>query len=150
MTGGPVPFALANVGDVASSGVINCAPETPLRIVARMMTTFNVHAVFVFEQVDEGAREPELLGLVSDLDVVAAGAADVDMRTAGGSAVTPLVTIHADAPLAEAARLMAENGIHHLAVIDRESRRPTGVISTLDVLRSIAVENGVRETHASA
>ena len=147
---GPAPFATADVGDVMSSGVINCAPETPLRVVARMMSTFNVHAVFVFDQVDEGAREPQLLGLVSDLDVVAAGAADVDARTAGGSAVTPLITIHADAPLVEAARLMAENGIHHLAVIDRESRRPTGVISTLDVLRSIAVENGVRETQASA
>ena len=39
---------------------------------------------------------PELWGIVSDLDLVAAAWADVDRQTAGESAVTPLVYVSAD------------------------------------------------------
>jgi hypothetical protein len=35
-------------------------------------------------------------------------------------------------------------------VIDPASRRPSGVISTLDIARSVAVEQGPRETFPSA
>ena len=33
----PVPFDAARVADAMSPGVISCPPETPLRVVARMM-----------------------------------------------------------------------------------------------------------------
>lgn len=146
----PVPFELATVRDAMSPGVISCPPETPLRVVARMMATFNVHSVFVFEHRDEDDEDLQLWGIVSDLDLVAAGSLDVDSRTAGPSAVTPYVTVQANAPLLEAAELMAEHGVAHLAVVDPPSGRPVGVVSTLDIARSIAAGNGVRETHASA
>jgi len=134
----PVPFDSARVADAMSPGVISCPPETPLRVVARMMATFSVHSVFVFEHRDEDDEDLQLWGVVSDLDLVAAGRLNVDERTAGGSAVTPLVTVATDAPLAEAAALMAEHGISHLAVVDPTSKRPVGVLSTLDIARSIA------------
>jgi CBS domain-containing protein len=146
----PVPFESAAVGDAMSPGVISCPPETPLRVVARMMATFNVHSVFVFEHQDEDDENPQLWGVVSDLDLVAAGRLDVDARTASSSAVTPLVTVRADAPLHDAADLMAQHGIAHLAVVDPHSERPVGVVSTLDIARSIAAGTGVRETQASA
>jgi CBS domain-containing protein len=145
----PVPFESATVGDAMSPGVISCPPETPLRVVARMMSTFGVHAVFVFERQHEDDESLELWAIVSDLDLVAAGRLDVDIRTAGGSAVTPLVTVPLGAPIYDAAELMAQNGVSHLAVIDPETQRPVGVISTLDIARSIAAGLGVRETQAS-
>ena len=145
----PVPFDSARVADAMSPGVISCPPETPLRVVARMMATFSVHSVFVFEHRDEDDEDIQLWGVVSDLDLVAAGRLNVDERTAGSSAVTPLVTVPTDAPLSEAAELMAEQGISHLAVVDPVSKRPVGVISTLDIARSIAASTGVRETQAS-
>ena len=74
----PVAFDHARVADAMSHGVIHCAPETPLRTVARMMATYGVHAVYVFDDADE------LLGLVSDLDLAAAACCDIDRRTAGG------------------------------------------------------------------
>ncbi|HYA09766.1 MAG TPA: CBS domain-containing protein, partial [Gaiellaceae bacterium] len=74
----------------------------------------------------------------------------IDARTAGASAVTPLVSVPLDAPIVDAAELMAQHGIAHLAVIDPKTRRPVGVISTLDIARSIAAGHGARETHASA
>jgi CBS domain-containing protein len=78
-----VPFDEAHVGDVMSRGVISCTPETPLRVVARMMTTFGVHAIFVFDHEDRTDRIAPLWAVVSDLDLVAATQAELDTITAG-------------------------------------------------------------------
>jgi CBS domain-containing protein len=69
----PVVFDDATVEDAMSHGVISCSPETPLRVVARMMATYGVHAIFVFEHTDEDDEAPQLWAVVSDLDLVAAG-----------------------------------------------------------------------------
>jgi CBS domain-containing protein len=145
----PAPVESARVGDAMSNGVISCAPETPLRVVARMMATFGVHAIFVFERADGEDEAPRLWAVVSDLDLVAATPLDLDTLTAGSTAVTPLVSIAADEPIAEAGGLMATYGIAHLAVTEPGSRRPIGVISTLDIARAVAADHGPRETFAS-
>jgi len=146
----PVAFDTATVADAMSHGVISCAPETPLRVVARMMATYGVHAIFVFEHMDEYDEVLQLWAVVSDLDLVAATRLDVDMLTAGATAVTPLISVAADSSIGEAGSLMAQYGIAHLAVTDPNSRRPIGVISSLDIARSIASGLGSRETFASA
>jgi CBS domain-containing protein len=138
--GRSVPFEPATVGDVMSHGVISCPPETPLRVVSRMMATYGVHAIFVFEHADEDDEAPQLWAVVSDLDLVAATRLDLDTLTAGATAVTPLVTLAADRSLAEAGSLMAQYGTAHLAVTDPDSDRPIGVISTLDIARAVAAE----------
>jgi CBS domain-containing protein len=48
------------------------------------------------------------------------------------------VTIASRDSLANAAHSMAETGDSHLAVVDPLTRRPTGVLSTLDVVRQLA------------
>ena len=145
----PAPFETGTVGDAMSHGLISCPPETPLRVVARMMATYGVHAIFVFEYAAED-ESPRLWAVVSDLDLVAATRLDLDTLTAGASAVTPLVTVAADRSIAEAGSLMAQYGIAHLAVTEPGSRRPIGVISTLDIARAIAAGHGPRETFASS
>ena len=129
------------VADVMHHGVISCPPETPLRVVARMMATHAVHAIFVLEHVDEAYEAQQLWAVVSDLDLVAATELDLDRLTAGATAVTPLVTIAADSSLGVAGSIMAQHGIAHLAVTDPTSRRPIGVISTLDIARAVAVDS---------
>jgi CBS domain-containing protein len=146
----PVAFEIATVGDAMSHGVISCPPETPLRVVARMMVTFGVHAIFVFEHADEDDEAPRLWAVVSDLDLVAATRLDLDTLTAGATAVTPLVSIRAGSSIAEAGSLMAQHGIAHLAVTDPDFDRPIGVISTLDIARAIGAGLGPREVFASA
>jgi CBS domain-containing protein len=146
----PVAFETATVADAMSNGVISCSPETPLRTVARMMATYGVHAIFVFEHADEDDEAPQLWAVVSDLDLVAATRLDLDTLTAGATAVTPLVTIASDSSIAEAGSLMAQYGIAHLAVTEPGSRRPIGVISSLDIARAIAAGLGPRETFASS
>jgi CBS domain-containing protein len=146
----PVAFGTATVGDAMSHGLISCPPETPLRVVARMMATHGVHAIFVFEYGEEDGEAPQLWAVVSDLDLVAATRLDLDTLTAGATAVTPLVSVASDSSIGEAGALMAQYGIAHLAVTEPGSRRPIGVISTLDIARAIAAGLGPRETFASA
>jgi CBS domain-containing protein len=131
-------FAQLAVSDAMSSGLISCAPETPLLNVARLMAHHRVHAIFVFDFGNEDDETVELWGLVSDLDVAAALLGDIEKRTARDSAVVPLVTILSTAPLEWAARLMAEHGVSHLAVLDPNTLRPVGVVSTLDIARAAA------------
>lgn len=133
------------VADAMNHGVISCPPETPLRVVARMMATFGVHAIFVLEHVDEVDEAQRLWAVVSDLDLVAATELDLDRLTAGATAVSPLVTITADSSLGMAGSLMAQRGTAHLAVTDPVSKRPIGVISTLDIARAIAVDGAEPE-----
>jgi CBS domain-containing protein len=131
-------LAGSHVADAMTNGVISCSPETPLRIVARMMTVHRVHAVYVIDYGNEDDETVELWGIVSDLDIVAAAVDYLDARTAGESSVTPLVVVHSDDPLEHAAALMAENAVSHLAVLDPLTGRPVGVLSTLDIARVVS------------
>jgi CBS domain-containing protein len=136
------PFDEASVADAMSRGLIRCAPQTPLRAVARLMARNGIHAVYVFDYGHEDDEEVELWGLVSDLDVAAAACGDIDAGTAAESAVSPLQTVTSDQPLVAAASLMACTGVNHLAVLEPGTRRPVGVLSTLDVVRAVAADHG--------
>jgi CBS domain-containing protein len=133
-------FAGSRVSDAMTTGLISCPPETPLRVVARIMARERVHAVYVFDYGAEDDETVELWGIVSDIDLVAAARGDLDDQTARDSSVTPLLKISSDEPLDRAAQLLAEHGVTHLAVLDPTSKRPCGVLSTLDVARVIANE----------
>jgi len=132
------PLTATRVEDVMTTGVISCTPETPLRRVAAIMADRHVHSVYVFDYGEEDDETTELWGLVSDLDLVAAGRKDIDLHTARDSSVTPLVCVRGDDSLDRAAQLMAEYSVSHLAVVDPTTRRPVGVLSTLDVARVLA------------
>jgi CBS domain-containing protein len=126
------------VAEAMHPGVVTCPLETPLPTVARMMALYRIHSVVVFgEELDDVAGNG-LWGVVSDLDLVrAATAGDLDDRTAGGTAVTPVVMVEAGDTLAHAAQLMSEHEITHLVVADTESCRPIGIVSSLDLARVV-------------
>jgi CBS domain-containing protein len=128
----------ARVAEAMTTGVIRCAPHTSLRHVAAIMVEQHVHAVYVFDYGDEDDVAPELWGLVSDLDLVAAARGDLDARTAHDASVTPLIDVRSDDSLDRAAQLMSEYGVSHLAVLEPGTRRPIGVLSTLDIARVLA------------
>jgi len=132
-------FERLSVTDVMHPGVVTCPTETPLVAVARMMTGHRIHAVVVFNEESDDVAGDELWGVVSDLDLVkAASAGVIDDRTAGGTAVTPIVMVEEHEPLACAAQLMSEHEITHLVVVDPKTERPVGIVSTLDVARALA------------
>lgn len=137
------PTELDEIGVAAAMhpGVLTCPPETPLHDVARMMARYRIHAVVVFSADDDSDEPPSIWGVVSDVDLVAAAAAgDVDERTAGGTARSPLVTIGPEETLRRAAELLDEHGATHAIVVSPSGEQPLGVVSTLDVAAAIAAE----------
>ena len=126
----------ATVGDVMRHGVITCSPDTTLRTVARMMSSYHVHAIVVTEDDGEGGLSP--WGLVSDFDVLRAAHAGAEELTAGQVSRSPAVMVSPSDSLEQAASLMREHGTGHLVVIAAEEGRPIGVVSTLDVAGALA------------
>ena len=76
------------------------------------------------------------LKLVSTLDVAAA-VASCQSLTAGQAAQTELRAVPADKPIETAARLMAQNRVEHLLVVDPASGHAEGIISALDVAATL-------------
>ena len=66
------------------------------------------------------------VGVVSDLDVVAAVAVGADCSAHEAAATEPL-TVSADEPLRNAAQMMSEHGVSHLLVVDGAGGYPVGV-----------------------
>jgi CBS domain-containing protein len=123
------------VGEAMHPGVLDCAPETPLREVARLMARFRVHAIVVVG--DSGRAR----GLVSAFDVLTAiDGGDVDAQTAADLAEAPLVTVRREEPLRRALHLMRAAGTSHAVVVAREGGVPLGVVSSLDFVRALAHE----------
>ena len=75
------------------------------------------------------------IGLVSKTDLVEHEVTAEDGRLTVGEVMTPLVfALPPDAPIAQAAALMAYEGIHRVVIVDR-SGHLVGIVSSLDVAR---------------
>jgi CBS domain-containing protein len=127
------------VEEVMHPGLIECLPQTPVGEVAVLMAELGIRCVVVggLARGDDG-KERFVWGIVSDLDLMRAVAADRLADPAGALAVTEIITISPHEPVARAAQLMGEHDCAHLIVASPESQRPLGVISSLDVARAIA------------
>jgi CBS domain-containing protein len=51
---------------------------------------------------------------------------------------SPALTVAASAPLDEVAKVMEERHVHRLVVVADDERTPIGIISTSDLVRSMA------------
>jgi len=122
------------VSDAMHPQILVCAAGTPLAQVAQMMAAEQVHRVVV-----EGTGpDASGWGIVSDLDVVAAGVGGRASEAAAATAAKDFLTVSADEKLSEAARLMVEHDASHLIVVHPRLARALGVLSTLHVASVIA------------
>jgi CBS domain-containing protein len=126
-------FDSIRVAATMHRGVITCRPEAPLSTVARLLAAHRIHAVVV---APEGGGDA--WGIVSDLDLAAALSEGSDEATAGQIASGAQPLLHPDEPLTRALHLMREYETHHVIVLGRSSRRPVGIISTLDIAGVVA------------
>jgi CBS domain-containing protein len=134
-------IANATVGDAMHPGILSCEPDASLTEVARLMATHHVHSLAVIG-IAHSELEHGVWGIVSDLDLLRAAARDVEVETAGSLAQQPLVSVTPSTPLLEAADLMLTHGVSHLVVVEPESQRPIGIVSTLDVVGVLAWGEG--------
>jgi CBS domain-containing protein len=129
------------------SGLVHCTPDATLRQVASLMAEAVVHCVVVLEPPGDGAA---LWGVVTDLDLVAAATVrPLDDQRAGGTAMTPAVTAYPHESLESAAERMTTYDASHLVVVDDVRRRPVGVLSTLDLVRTLAAATPERRSIGS-
>ncbi len=131
-------LARATVADAMHAGIVSCPASATLPEVARVMATHRVHCIAVMGIAHEGEAERLVWGLISDLDVMRAGIRVGPAEIAGALAVEPLVSVDPTTSLTSAGELMLTRGVSHLVVVDPETQRPTGVLSTLDVIGVLA------------
>jgi CBS domain-containing protein len=130
-------LAATPVAAAMHAGVYSCPAEATLAEVAEIMSAQHVHAVVVHRAVDGAGTR--VVGLVSDLDLIAAATVrDLETQAAGASAASSALTISPDDTLDDAARAMTRHGASHLVVVERDTGRLLGVISTLDIVNALA------------
>ena len=133
------------VSDAMHAGLITCPPETPLRTVARMMSTNRVHAILVTAHGDEKLPRGGRWGIVESGDILrAAASADVGSISAATVMTSPVPVVRADDDLQVAVVRMVVHDLSHVLVVEPRSGRALGVVSALDIARASA---GFPERH---
>jgi CBS domain-containing protein len=132
-------MAEKTVRDWMHKGVISCRPQTSIQEVAKTMDAEDISALVV---VDE---KGEMVGLISRTDLVNARFVQPYMKHWRGMAAEhlmsrPVISVDADAPISEAARIIQEKRIHRLVVVDRtvDALRPIGILSVTDLRKLVA------------
>ncbi|MFJ5309753.1 CBS domain-containing protein [Streptomyces sp. NPDC088350] len=132
------------VSDVMTHTVVAVGSEAPFKDIVELLDQWKVSAVPVL------AGEGRVVGVVSEADLLAkeefrggegtasqtdsAHRAKAGAVTAGELMSSPAVTVHADASLAEAARIMARLHVKRLPVVDGVGLLQ-GVVSRGDLLK---------------
>ncbi len=127
-------FDHARVGDAMRPGVFTCDPDTPMVAVAQRMATEHVHAIVVLLETvgADGATDRRPWAVVTDRDVLRS-ASGIAERTAGDAATGEVLLARPDERLPDVAARMVEQGTSHAVVVEPDTGRPVGVLSTLDI-----------------
>jgi len=116
-------------------GFFECAADTGLGSVARMLADHHIHCLVVPDLRPAGGRKS--WGLVSDravLRMLHDGAAHV---TARDMAQDDPIGVAPDDSLLRVATLMCEHDVAHVVVISPATDRPVGIVSSLDLARAV-------------
>ncbi|MES5819804.1 CBS domain-containing protein [Streptomyces sp. RG80] len=134
------------VSDVMTHTVVAVGSEAPFKEIVALLDQWKVSAVPVL------AGEGRVVGVVSEADLLSKEEyrdndepplldpaellkhAKADAVTAGELMSAPAVTVHADASVAEAARIMARRHVKRLPVVDAVGMLQ-GVVSRSDLLK---------------
>lgn len=123
------------VGSLLSPAVATIEPTATLREAAEEMAADRLGLLVV-------TNSAGMVGVISERDVVAALAdgADLELERVRDHATDRVVTVDADLSVAEAARLMADAEIRHLAVM--RDGDVAGVVSVRDLLVALTADLG--------
>jgi CBS domain-containing protein len=127
------------IREVMTESVVTATPDAAVRHIAELMRERNVGSVVLVD--DSGLP----IGFITDRDLAVSVLADGHDggALAGGHASSPVVTGEPGMDVTEATKLMVDNGIRRLPIVDRD--RLTGIV-TLD---DLAVRIGDLEIAAS-
>ena len=132
------PIDHATAGAAMHPGIFSCAPDASLAEVATIMTMHRVHCVAVMAVAHDGSGDRQVWGIISDLDLLGAGIRGGSELTASDLANQPVISVRDTTPVREAGEAMVTHRVSHVLVINGETHRPVGVLSTLDVAAMLA------------
>jgi CBS domain-containing protein len=126
-------------GDAMHPGVITVPPAASLRELAAVLADRHIHAVVVVGLQQSPEHEEHMVwAFGTDMDVLrAAAAGHLDVMAESVAGAAPLIVDPGD-PLDATARALTAHRQRHAIVAD-ELGMPLGVVSTLDVLRVLAI-----------
>jgi CBS domain-containing protein len=135
------------VADVMTGEVVTVSPGASLKEAAELLVENRISGLPVVD------NEGGVLGVVSEADVLAkeaqglethesllspdalpTGRTKLDARVAGEAMTSPAVTIEANRPIALAAKLMIEEGVNRLPVV--EDGKLVGIVTRADLVRA--------------
>lgn len=120
------------VSGVARRAVVTCTPDTPLRDAVELMITKGVGCVVVVDPTDP--QKP--VGIVGERDALKAYLMGVDPSTPVAEVMNKiLITIDADAHVAEALQTMKENNVRRV-IVTKEGKL-YGVVALRDLVYNI-------------
>ena len=128
-----------SIKECCNVGVVCCGPDTPLSDVAALMRKHHVGDVVVVEEKND-QRFP--LGLVTDRDIVLETLSvqiDAAVFTAGDIMTSPLITVREDNGFIETLRLMRDNKIRRMPVVN-EAGALAGIVTADDIINLLAME----------
>jgi CBS domain-containing protein len=131
----------ATVADAMHPGILSCDPDATLTEVARMMASYHIHSLAVIGISHQGPGAG-VWGIISDLDLVRAGIRGGGDKCASELAQQQVISVTPTTSLRDAGELMLKHGVSHLVVIENESQRPVGILSTLDLAGVLAWGEG--------
>jgi len=135
------------IKDVMTKGVIYVPIDTTVREVAYLLAEKDIHGVVVV------GEDGEILGVVSDTDIIKATDKDLDKLIAADIMSSPIKTIEQNKSLKYAANLMKKAHIHRLIVLYQKEKYsknmitpriipnisiPVGILSVRDIVKEIA------------
>lgn len=131
-------FDRATVADAMHPGILSCDAQATLTEVAQLMSTHHVHCIVVARGTDGEGDDAPAWGIISDLDVVTASLRSDRSETAAGVAQHPAIEVETTAALRDAAELMLSQSSTHVVAVTPDTRRPVGILSTLDIAGVLA------------
>jgi CBS domain-containing protein len=128
------------VGDVMSFNPVVIGANEAVSEVERLIKTYRVSGLPVIE---DGVA----IGVISQTDLAVAHSSELFRANWQRLRVrhlmtSPAVSVHIGTSAEHAARLMVTKHIHRLVVVDDEDR-PIGIVSSLDLLRTLLDDPGM-------
>ncbi|MFO7544910.1 MAG: CBS and ACT domain-containing protein [Trueperaceae bacterium] len=138
------------VQDIMTRKVVAIGPDTPIRDVQALMELRNIRHFPILDERAEEDEPDQLVGIVSDRDLRLVGA-EHPRAPAGVRAgdpvrsimVTPVLTAHPEDPIEETAKVLRENKIGAMPVMD--DGHLVGIVTGIDMLDALVRMSGVHE-----
>lgn len=121
------------VQDLMSHPAITCHVNDELNVPAKLMWEHDCGAIAVVD--DDG----KIAGMITDRDICMAAytqGRSLDQILVNAVMAKHVIAAHADEKLAEVERLMAENQVHRIPIVDDDGK-PVGLLS----LNDLAIES---------